>query len=113
LELRHLRYFVAVAEELSFRRAAERLFMEQPPLSRQIQQLEKEVGVALFERIKRHIELTAAGRVFLEEARRTLVSADQAIHAARQAGREAEKSLVVGFRLCLSRCHAGISQAKA
>jgi DNA-binding transcriptional LysR family regulator len=102
LELRHLRYFVAVAEELSFRRAAERLFMEQPPLSRQIQQLEKEVGVALFERIKRHIELTAAGRVFLEEARRTLVSADQAIHAARQAGREAEKSLVVGF--CIAKC---------
>jgi len=103
MELRHLRYFVAVAEELSFRRAAQRLFMEQPPLSRQIQQLEEEIGVLLLARVKRHIELTAAGQVFLDEARQTLARADHAIHAAQQASRGQVQSLAVGFCACLDK----------
>lgn len=72
VELRHFRYFIAVAEELNFRRAAERLFITQPALSHQIAQLEHEIGVKLFERDKRKVELTAAGQAFLEEVRRTL-----------------------------------------
>ena len=101
MELRHLRYFVAVAEEMNFRRAAERLFMEQPPLSRQIQQLEGEIGAPLFLRVKRQIALTAAGRAFLDEARRTLAQADKAILAARQARQAEERHLTVGVCFCI------------
>lgn len=103
MELRHLRYFVAVAEELSFRRAAQRLFMEQPPLSRQIQQLEEEIGVLLIARVKRPLELTAAGQAFLDEARRTLAQAERAVQAARLAGRGQVQSLAVGFCACLDK----------
>jgi DNA-binding transcriptional LysR family regulator len=86
VELRHLRYFLAVAEELNFSRAAERLHMAQPPLSAAIRQLERELGVDLFTRTTREVMLTDAGRAFLEGARRTLAEADRASEDAKRAG---------------------------
>ncbi len=97
MELRQLRYFVAVAEELHFGRAAVRLHMAQPPLSRQIRQLEEEIGLRLLERTKRHVELTAAGRVLLEEGRRLLAGAQEAVEDARRAARGESGRLSVGF----------------
>ena len=79
MELRHLKYFVAVAEEQNVTRAAARLHVSQPPLSRQIRDLEEELGVKLFERGPKAIRLTAPGQVFLKEARSVLQRADQAI----------------------------------
>src|SRR5215469_6412504 len=78
MELRHLRYFVAIAEVRSFTRAAERLWIAQPGLSTQIRRLEAELGVRLFERHARGVDLTAAGTLFLERARATLAAADAA-----------------------------------
>lgn len=97
MELRHLRYFVAVAEELSFTRAAERLHIGQPPLSQQIQALEAEVGARLFERSKRWVRLTEAGRLFLEDARAILARAESAAERARRAQRGQAGELRVGF----------------
>ena len=77
-DLRQLRYFVAVAEELSFTRAALRLHLSQPPLSQQIRALEEDLGVRLLERTKRHVAMTEPGRVFLEQARQILAKVDEA-----------------------------------
>jgi DNA-binding transcriptional LysR family regulator len=86
VELRHLRYFVAVAEELNFRRAAERLHMAQPPLSAAIRQLEQELGTELLSRTTREVHLTDAGRMFVDGARRTLAELERATSDARRAG---------------------------
>lgn len=85
VELRHLRYFIAVAEELNFSRAAQRMHMAQPPLSAAIRQLERDIGVDLFVRTTREVKLTEAGRAFLKGARRTLADADQAAEDAKRA----------------------------
>lgn len=95
IELRHFRYFIAVAEELHFGRAAERLFMTQPPLSMQIKQLEETVGAALFVRGSRPIELTAAGEMLLIHARSTIKQADIAIQKARLTSRGEAGNLTI------------------
>jgi len=97
MELRQLQYFLAVAEELNFGRAAARLQIAQPPLSRQIRQLEQELGVELFRRTKRRVELTEAGRLFLEEARQILSQVEQGVRVAQRASRGEIGRLVVGF----------------
>jgi DNA-binding transcriptional LysR family regulator len=84
VELRQLRYFVAVAEELHFRRAAARLHVSQPPLSHQIRQLERELGCQLLQRTRRRVELTAAGQAFLRDARALLIELDSAVETARR-----------------------------
>jgi len=93
MELRHLRYFVAVAEEGSFLRAARRLRVAQPALSKQIRDLEQELGVKLFERLPRGARLTAAGDVFLTDARAALEHAERAVVNTRQAGERRGASL--------------------
>jgi LysR family transcriptional regulator, hca operon transcriptional activator len=98
MELRHLRYFVAVAETGSMKLAAEkRLHTAQPSLSRQIRDLEHEVGAALFARSVRGVELTAAGRAFLDPARLSLAQAEAAAEAARRAARPAKAIFALGF----------------
>ncbi len=97
MELRHLRYFIAVAEELHFRRAAARLHIAQPPLSIQIRELERELGVTLLARTHRRVDLTEAGRVFLDGARRTLTQLDAAISDAQRAERGQTGRLNIGF----------------
>jgi DNA-binding transcriptional LysR family regulator len=97
MELRHLRYFVAVAEELSFTRAADRLHIGQPPLSQQVQALEEEIGAVLFDRSRRTIRLTEAGRVFLEDARRVLALAANAAETARRVEKGEIGQLKIGF----------------
>ncbi|AYH43361.1 LysR substrate-binding domain-containing protein [Azoarcus sp. DN11] len=97
MELRHLRYFLAVAEELNFTRAAARLHIGQPPLSMQIRDLEDEIGTPLFERSKRRVALTEAGRRFLDHAREILSRSQAAAEDARRAGRGELGELRVGF----------------
>lgn len=97
MELRQIQYFLAVAEELNFGRAAERLQIAQPPLSRQIRAFEDELGVELFRRTKRRVELTEAGRAFLEEARQILAQVEQGVQVAQRASRGEIGRLVVGF----------------
>jgi DNA-binding transcriptional LysR family regulator len=97
IELRHFRYFVAVAEELHFGRAARRLNVSQPPLSQQIRQLERILGVALFARTSRRVALTPAGSVLLAAARRTLAEADRSIEMAQRAGLGEFDTLRVGY----------------
>ncbi|MGH9228951.1 MAG: LysR substrate-binding domain-containing protein [Acidimicrobiales bacterium] len=96
-ELRHLRYFVTVAEELNFSRAATRLHMAQPPLSVAIRQLERELGTDLFVRTSREVRLTQAGEAFLDGARRTLAEVDRAVDAAKRAAAGELGQLRLGF----------------
>ncbi|MEB3219057.1 MAG: LysR family transcriptional regulator [Nostocales cyanobacterium 94392] len=97
MELRHLRYFVTLAEELHFGRAAERLHIAQPPLSQQIRQLETELGFDLFHRTKRKVELSEAGEVFLIHVQQIFRQLEQAILLGRQTSRGEIGQLVVGF----------------
>ena len=97
MELRHLRYFVAVAEERHFGRAAARLRIAQPPLSRQIQALEAELGFALFDRTGRRVELTAAGAKLHEETRRVFAALEHAVSEARRASRGESGHIRVGY----------------
>ena len=97
IEFRQLEYFIAVAEELNFRRAAERLNMAQPPLSRQISQLEKALGVELLHRTTRRMELTSAGQVYLPEAKRILDKVRQATAIAKLAEKGQFGHIRIGF----------------
>lgn len=96
IEIRHLKYFVAVVEEMSFRRAALRLHISQPPLSRQVQQLEQELGVELFSRKGRGVELTPTGHLFFTESKNILALTEQAIEKTQLAGRGQIGQLDVG-----------------
>jgi DNA-binding transcriptional LysR family regulator len=105
IELRQLRYFVAVAEELHFGRAADRLHMSQSPLSRAIRELERELGFVLFTRTTRHVELTPAGTALLDGARRALAEVDLALGEARRAAQPERGALALG--------HGPFSRAQA
>ncbi|WP_180038012.1 DNA-binding transcriptional regulator HcaR [Acinetobacter sp. YH16052] len=97
MELRHLRYFITVAEELNFSKAALKLYTAQPSLSQQIKDLEEDIGVKLLNRTKRKVELTEEGAVFLEQARLTLAQADKAVAMARQVSQAKQQMLRIGF----------------
>jgi len=108
MEIRHLRYFVAVAEELHFGRAAQRLHIQQPPLSRQIQDFEAELGFPLFERSRRRVELTPAGTALLGRARQVFDALDVAIRDARSASEGESGRLVVGYPSSLA--YSGLTE---
>lgn len=97
MELRHIRYFLTLAEELNFSRAAEKLHIAQPPLSKQIRELEEEMGVRLFNRTKRHVELTNAGKVFLNKAYQIIDQVEQACISTRLTSTGSEGELIIGF----------------
>src|SRR6266403_818256 len=97
MELRHLRYFLAVGEALNFRKAAAQLRLAQPALSRQVQDLEEEIGVDLFRRSHRGVTLTAEGKVFLKEAREVLKHADESVERARALARGEYGELHIGY----------------
>src|ERR1700724_1007583 len=96
MELRHLRYFVAVAEELSFRRAAHRLHVSHPALSQQVHDLENELGLKLFERNSRRVELTEIGRTFLIGVRRALAATKEEVKQALKHAKSARRRIVIG-----------------
>jgi DNA-binding transcriptional LysR family regulator len=97
MDLRLLKHFIADAEELHFARAASRIHLTQPALSMQIQQLEQELGFPLFYRTKQRVELLDAGHVFLDEARRILRQAENAVESARRTHSGQTGCLVIGF----------------
>ena len=97
MELRHLRYFVAIGEEQHYGRAAHRLRVAQPALSRQIQDLEEEIGFKLFDRLSRGVKISAAGKLFLEDARRILQQVDEATRRAKRVASGHSGTLRVGF----------------
>jgi DNA-binding transcriptional LysR family regulator len=110
MELRHLRYFVAVAEELHFARAAERLHITPPSLTQQIQALEAELEARLLNRTKRSVELTDAGRRFLEEARKTIRQAEHTIQVGKQVGRGELGRIEIAYTTS-SACSGTVSRA--
>jgi DNA-binding transcriptional LysR family regulator len=97
ITLRHLRYFVAVAEDLNFATAAKRLHISQPPLTRQIQLLEEQLGVQLFDRSTRRVELTSPGKIYLDEARSVLAQVEKGWALARHAAEGEIGSLIIGY----------------
>src|SRR5258707_3193232 len=97
MELRHLRYFLAVGEALNFTKAAAQLRVAQPALSRQVQDLEEEIGVDLLKRSPRGVTLTAEGKLFLEEARELLKRADESVEKVRALARGEDVGLRVGY----------------
>src|SRR5258708_30288550 len=97
MELRHLRYFIAIGEEQHYGRAAHRLRVAQPALSRQIQDLEEELGFKLFDRLPRGVRLNSAGKLFLEDARRILQEISEAALRAGRVARGRSGTLRVGF----------------
>src|SRR5450432_519953 len=97
LELRHLRYYVAVAEDLNFTKAAARLRVAQPALSRQIQTLEDEIGVDLMKRSPRGVTMTAEGKLFLDEARQVIARADESVNKVRALTRGEYGELHIGY----------------
>ncbi|MBN9662768.1 MAG: LysR family transcriptional regulator [Acidobacteria bacterium] len=115
IELRHLRYFLAVAEDLHFGQAAKRLHIAQPPLSQQIRQLERMLGHDLFVRTSRSVKLTKAGEVMVERARRTLAKVQEDVEAVQRVGRGEDGSLTVGFveSAILSRLPAVLGRYRA
>src|SRR6185436_19343080 len=97
MELRHLRYFVAVAEELNFTRAAEKLHLAQPSLTRQIHNLEEELGVRLLNRTKNHVSLTDEGRSFLADAKRLVAQSVESMQAVQRLSRGETSQLNLGY----------------
>jgi DNA-binding transcriptional LysR family regulator len=102
MEIRHLRYFIAVAEFLNFHKAAERLHITQPPLSQQMRELECELGVALFLRDRKHVELTDSGRLLLPKARELIAQADQIVEAASRASHGQVGRVKIGVAIGLA-----------